>query len=160
MVSTRPAISKSSSPCTNPLVTVPRAPITICILVIFMFHSFFNFLARSTCLSLFSYTFNFTLWSARTEKSTILQVPFFLSITIRSGRLAEIWWSVLSQNPQSVSAFNSLGLIIIIIIYSLQFFHISVSWWVFTGVWVTASLLKSPGLVSGFWPFSAMLLFR
>ena len=26
-------------------------------------------------------------------------------------------------------------------------FHISVSWWFFTGVWVTASLLKSPGLV-------------
>ena len=50
-------------------------------------------------------------------------------------------------------------IIIIIIIYSFRVFHIRVSWWFFTGVWVTASLLKSPGLVSGFWPFSAMLSF-
>ena len=35
-------------------------------------------------------------------------------------------------------------IIIIIIIYSFRVFHISVSWWFFTGVWVTASLLKSP----------------
>ena len=35
-------------------------------------------------------------------------------------------------------------------------FHISVSWWFFTGVWVRASLLMSPGLISGFWPFLAM----
>ena len=48
-------------------------------------------------------------------------------------------------------------IIIIIIIYSFRVFHISVSWWLFTEVWVTAILLKSPGLVSGFWPFLAML---
>ena len=29
----------------------------------------------------------------------------------------------------------------------------------FTGVWVTASLIKSPGLFSVFWPFSIMLSF-
>ena len=46
-----------------------------------------------------------------------------------------------------------------LIIYSFRVFHISVTWWFFTGVWVTLSLLKSPGLLSGFWPFSAMLLF-
>ena len=40
MVSTRPLISKSSSPFTNPLVTVPRVPITIGITVTFMFQSF------------------------------------------------------------------------------------------------------------------------
>ena len=38
----------------------------------------------------------------------------------------------------------------------LWVFHISVSWWFFTGVWVTESLLKSPGLFSVFWPFSIM----
>ena len=38
----------------------------------------------------------------------------------------------------------------------IRVFHISVSWWFFTGVWVTASLLKSPGLFSVFWPFSIM----
>ena len=38
----------------------------------------------------------------------------------------------------------------------IKVFHISVSWWYFTGVWVTASLLKSPGLFSVFWSFSLM----
>ena len=38
----------------------------------------------------------------------------------------------------------------------IRVFHISVSWWFFTGVWVIASLLKSPGLFSVFWPFSIM----
>ena len=47
----------------------------------------------------------------------------------------------------------------IIIIYSFRVFNISVSWWSFTEVWVTASLLKSPGLFSVFWPFSIMLSF-
>ena len=50
-------------------------------------------------------------------------------------------------------------IIIIIIIYSFRVFHVSVNWWLFTGVWVTASLHKSPRLVSGIWPFFAMLSF-
>ena len=33
----------------------------------------------------------------------------------------------------------------------LRVFHTSVSWWLFAGVWVTASLLKSLGLFSVFW---------
>ena len=40
MVSTRPLTYKSSSPFNNPLVTVPKAPITIGIIVTCMFHSF------------------------------------------------------------------------------------------------------------------------
>ena len=64
MVSTRPPTSKSSRPFNNPLVTVPKAPITIGIIVTFMFHSFFNSLARSRYLSLFSHSFSFILWSA------------------------------------------------------------------------------------------------
>ena len=89
-VSSHPVISKSSSSCTNPLLTVPRAPITIGIIVTFMFHVFFNSLAKLKYLSLFSHSFNFTLWSTGTAKSTILQVLSFLLIIIRSGRLAEI----------------------------------------------------------------------
>ena len=64
MISTCPFISESSSPFINPLVTVPRAPITIGINVTFMFHSFFFSLARLRYLSFFSLSFNFTLWSA------------------------------------------------------------------------------------------------
>ena len=41
----------------------------------------------------------------------------------------------------------------------IRIFHICISWWSFTGDWVTASLLKFPGLFSVFWPFSIMLLF-
>ena len=77
MVSTHLPTSKSSSPFSNPLVTVPNAPITIGIIVTCMFHSFFNSLARSRYLSFFSHSFSFILWSARTVKSTILQVLFF-----------------------------------------------------------------------------------
>ena len=77
MVSTRPPTSKSSRPFNNPIVIVPNAPITIGIIVTFMFHSFFNSLARSRYLSLFSDSFSFILWSAGTVMSTILQI-FFL----------------------------------------------------------------------------------
>ena len=117
MVSTRPPTSKSSRPFNNPLVTVPKAPITIGIIVTFMFHSFFNSIARSRYLSLFSHSFSFILWSAGTAKSTILQI-FFLLIIIRSGLLAEI-----------------------IIIAR---FYTSVSCCFFIGVWATESLLNSP----------------
>ena len=139
MVSTRPPTSKSSRPFYNPLFTVLKAPITIGIIVIFKFHSFFNSLVRSRYLSFFLHSFGFILWSAGTAMSTILQILFFFLIIIRSCLLAEI--------------------IIIIIIYSFRVFHICVSWWFFTGVWMTASLLSSPGLVSGFWPFLARLSF-
>ena len=86
IVSTRPPISKSSRPFNNPLVTVPNAPITIGIIVTFVFHSFFISLARSRYLSFFSLSFRFILWSAGTAKSTILQIlVFFLLIIMRSG---------------------------------------------------------------------------
>ena len=91
VVSTRLPISKSSRPFNNPLVTLPKAPIAIGIIVTFMFHSFFNSLARSRYLSFFSHSFSFILWSAGTAKSTILQILYFsLLIIIRSGLLAEI----------------------------------------------------------------------
>ena len=93
MVSTHLPTFKSSSPFSNHLVTVPNIPVTIGIIVTFIFHSFFNSLARSRYLSLFSHFFSFILWSAETAKSTILQVLFFLLIIIRSGHLAEIRWS-------------------------------------------------------------------
>ena len=88
MVSTHPPTSKSSNPFINPLVTVPKAPTTIGIIVTFMFHNYFNSLARSRYLSFFSLSFNSILWSARTSKSTILLVLFFLLIS--SGLLDKI----------------------------------------------------------------------
>ena len=77
MVSTCPPASKSSSPFNNPFVTLPNALITIGIIVTFMFHNFFDSLARSKYLSFFSILFSFNLWSTVMAKITILQVLFF-----------------------------------------------------------------------------------
>ena len=96
MVSSQPPTSKSSRPFNNPLVTVLKAPVTISIIVTFIFHSFFNSLTRSRYLSLFTF---FQFYS---------------------------------------------------VVNSFRVFHISVSWCSFTEVWVTTSLLKSPGLFSVF----------
>ena len=80
IVSTRPPNFKSSRPFNNPLVIVPKAPITIGTIVTFMFHRFFNTLARSRYLSFFSHSFRFILWSAGRAKSTILQILFFVEV--------------------------------------------------------------------------------
>ena len=45
-----------------------------------------------------------------------------------------------------------------IILFIRVFFHISVSWWFSTGVWVTATLFKSVRIFLVFWPISTMLL--
>ena len=105
IVSTRLLTSKSSRPFNNPLVTVPNAPITIGAIVTFMFHSFFNSLARSRYLSFFSLSFRFILWSAGTAKSTILQILFLLLIIMRSGLLAGIvfHWSLSDSKSPEIS---------------------------------------------------------
>ena len=87
IVSTRPPTSKSSRPLNNPLVIVPNAPIIISTIVTFMFHCFFNSLARSKYLSFFSLSFRFILWSAGTAKSTILQILFFYYYKVWSSGL-------------------------------------------------------------------------
>ena len=104
MVSTRSLIFISSRSYTNPLVTVPSAPITISITITFMFQSFFSSLARSRYLSLFLFSFTFTLWSAGTAEFTIRRVHFFFGgVTIsRSGRLAKIRWSVCISKFQRI----------------------------------------------------------
>ena len=134
IVSTRPPTSKSPRPFNNPLV--------IGTIVTFMFHSFFNSLARSRYLSFFSLSFRFILWSTGTAKSTTLQILFFLLIIImRSSILAGIRWSVYFYS------------------WRVFFFPTSVSWWSFAGVWVTASLLRSLEFFSVFWSIFIMLYF-
>ena len=131
MVSTGLPTSKSSSPFSNPLVTVPNAPITIGIIVTCMFHSFFNSLARSMYLSFFSHSFSFILWSTGTAKSTILQVHIFLLVIIKSGVLAEIRWSVcmLKSHRSLCVSFSRTGAglcIYDLFVWSnLNFLHIS-----------------------------------
>ena len=82
-------------------------------------------------LSFFSHSFSFILWSARTAKSTILQVLFFLLIIIKSGLLAGIRRSVcmLKSHRSLCVAFSRTGAglcIYHLFIWSnLNFLHIS-----------------------------------
>ena len=125
MVSTRPPTSKYSSPFNNSLVTVPKAPITIGIIVTFMFHSFLQFLSKVEALILLFTFFQFS----SVAKSTILQILFFF--IIRSCLLAEIWWSVcMSNSHRSLCvAFSrrDTGLCIyhVFVWSNLNFLHIS-----------------------------------
>ena len=110
MVSTRPFISKPSSPYTNPLMTVPGVPITTGITVTFMFYIFFNSLARSRYQSFFSFSFNLNLRSAETAKSTIREFLFllFLGLVVRP-RLNDPF---VSLNPREFCVFYSPGQIL------------------------------------------------
>ena len=102
MVSTRPPTFKSSRSFNNPLIKVPKAPITIGIIVTFKFHNFFNPLASSRYLSLFSHSFNFILWSAGT-----FFWEFFTPASA-DGLSLEFEWEQVSRTLTSILAdFNS-----------------------------------------------------
>ena len=116
MVSTRLPTSKSSSPFSNPLLTIPNAPITIGIIVTCMFHSFLNSLARSRYLSFFSHSFSFILWSTGTVKSTILQVLFFkiiiIIITITACPVIWFYVSLINCNNFQADLFHQLLILV------------------------------------------------
>ena len=163
MVSTRPLIFKSSSPFNNPLATIPKAPITIGITVTFMF-LFFQFPSEFQLL-IFLFAF-FQFYSMISRESKFSFFCWSLSGLVVWSRLGDLF---VSQNPRGVCASHFPGQMLGCAIYHLfvcyyyysliRAFHICVSRWFFTGVWVTASLLKSPGLFSVFRPFSIMLSF-
>ena len=154
MVSTRPFISKSSSPCANPFVTIRSAPITIGIIVTFMSHSFFNSLARLRYICLFSHSFNFPLWSTSTAKSTILQVLscccWLLSDLVDWPRFGDPF---APQNPRGVYAPNSSRTLLLLLLLLLfeSFSHRRLL------MVLHRTLLESPGLFSVFCPILIML---
>ena len=64
----------TSSPFNNSLVTVPKAPITICIILTFMFHSFFQFSSKVEIFILLIYPYigcQATLKSWDTTKQSV-----------------------------------------------------------------------------------------
>ena len=79
MVSTRPLCSNSSSPCTNPLFTVPRESITIVITVTFIFHSF-SVLWQGLGANPFSLSFVFTLGQPRSQLRKFLFFYLFTNV--------------------------------------------------------------------------------
>ena len=80
MVSTRPPTSKSSSPFSNALVTVPKAPITIGRIVTLMFQIFFNSQARSRYLPFFSHSFSFIIYSRDSKVDTFANSLFVVVV--------------------------------------------------------------------------------
>ena len=102
MLSTRPRFFfKSSCSFISPLMTVPRTPITIGIVVTFMFCSFLTSLARSWYFPSFSLSFNFTLIS-RNGKIHYSVVSIYFSFICRSGHLPKIRWSVCISKSQII----------------------------------------------------------
>ena len=97
VVSTRLPTSKSSSPFSNPLVTVPNAPITIGIIAPCMFHIFFQFLSKVEVLILLFTFFQFYSVVSRDSKvdnfsSSLLFFFFFCWLL-----LSLVFWPRLSD---------------------------------------------------------------
>ena len=97
MVSTSPPTSKSSSPISNPLVPVPKVPITIGIIVTFMFHSFFSSLARLRNLSVCMLKYHKSLCVAFSRTGAGLSpLEFFTSVSADGFSLESEWQQVSS----------------------------------------------------------------
>ena len=127
MVST-PLSSKSFTPCTSPLVTIPRAPITIGIYVTIVFCSFFNSLVKSKYLLFFSLSFNFILWSTALQSPQLCKISsLFLLIIIRSGRLAEIRWSICISCQRSFILQDRFWIVYIPFVRIVKFKFLAVS---------------------------------
>ena len=94
MVSTRPQTSKSSSPFNNPLVTIPNTPITIGMIVTFMFHSLFQFPCKVEVLILLFTFFQFYSVVSRDSKVHNFSSSFFFVDYHKVLFLAEIKWSI------------------------------------------------------------------
>ena len=77
--------------------TEQRAQIKIVIIVTFIFHCFFNSLARYRYLSFFSLSFSVNLWL------TEIATSVFLLIFTKSGHLVEIRRSVFISKSRSLS---------------------------------------------------------
>ena len=193
MISNRPPTCKSSSPFSNPLVTVPKAPITIGIIVTFILHSFFNSLASSRYLSFFLHSFSFILfffcccwlllgrvfWPRFGDPSEcqspkgVYMCHFLgqmLSVYIPFVRMVKFKFlphlpvdhlahPVVSSPILLLCQFGAFAYYVIDYYYyyyycfcccyyftHMRLFHSIVSWRFLTGDFVTASLLKSPGV--------------
>ena len=87
----------------NPLVTVQNAPIRICTIVTFMFHSLFQFPSKVAVLLLLFTFFQFHDAVSRNSKVDNFASSLFFIIITRAGLLAEIRWSVcMSKSNRSL----------------------------------------------------------
>ena len=122
MVLLLPRNSSSSSFFSIFFLTVSHIQTTIGIIFNFMFHSYFSSLVKFWYLSIFSFYFIFSLWSARTVKSTRQQLHFFLLTNTWSCLPGVINWSVF------ISKSLWIIMIFIIIIISLKRWLVVFPW--------------------------------
>ena len=132
IVSSRPPTSTSSRPFNNYLVTVSKAPITIGIIVTFMFHSFsILWQGWGTYSSFHILSVLFCDQPGQQNRQFCIFSFFFLLIIIKSGLLAEIRWSVcmLKSHRSLCVSFSGTGIglcIYHLLVWSnLNFLHIS-----------------------------------
>ena len=97
MFLTHPHITKSSSPCINPLSVVPIASITIGITVTLQFNIFLIPWQNTFTYPAFCFLSNLLLCQLGQQNSQL----FLLLIITISGRLAEIRWSVCISKSQT-----------------------------------------------------------
>ena len=102
MVSARLPTSKSSNPFNNPLVTVPKALITIGIIVPFMFHCFSSILQQDRYIFLFTFFQFYSVVTRNRKVDNFANSLFLLLIIIRSGHQAKISRSVCTSSPIGV----------------------------------------------------------
>ena len=127
IISTRQPTSKSSRPLNNPLVIVPKAPITI---GHFHVSQLFQFSSKVKVLIMFFTFLQFYSVVRRDSKVDNFACSLFLSI-LSSGLLADIWWSVcmLKSHRSLCESFSRTGAglcIYHLLVWSnLNFLHIS-----------------------------------
>ena len=88
---------------------------------------FFNSRARSSYLSLFSLSFDFTLWSAGTAKSTICKFSFFCSLLLGLLVWPRLGDPFASQNFRGVCVCRSPGQILACVYTMYSYGQISIS---------------------------------
>ena len=110
MISTRPPTSKSSTAFINPLVTVPKGPITIGIIVTFIFHSYFQFPIKVVVLILLFIFFQFysvVSWDSKVHNfANSLFLLLIITDLVFWSRLGD---SSVCQSPIGVYACHFLG---------------------------------------------------
>ena len=100
----RPLISKISSSCNNPLVTVPRAPVTIVIIVTFIFHSFFQFPSKlQVLIFLFAFLWFYSVVSQDTKVHNSASSLFFVDYYLVMVVWPRLGNPFVFQNPRGVS---------------------------------------------------------
>ena len=119
MVSTHPLISKFFSPCTNPLVSVPIAPITIGITVTFMFHNFFQFPSKVEVLILLYAFFQFYSVVSQDKVYNLTSSFFFLLLLLIITRLSDPFGSQIPDEFVSHSPRQMLDYAYTICLYGL-----------------------------------------